>query len=154
MEVAIAKMFGIRQHIIVPNLSWGLTGMHECDLFLIKKSGVAVEIEIKRSKSDFLADFKKGHDHVDRYHRITEFYYAFPLDLYEKCKEQIPEHAGVITCERWIDYKKDDRVSARIAKQPKRIKGARKLTEEEQLKVARLGTMRIWTLKEKIIKTK
>jgi len=154
MEVAISKLFGIRQHIIVPNLSWGLTGMHECDLFLIKKSGVAVEVEIKRSKSDFLADFKKRHNHKDRYNRITEFYYAFPEDIYEKCKDlnMIPEHAGIITCERWTDYKKQDRVSAHIKRQPKRIKGARKLTEEEQLKVARLGTMRIWTLKEKIIK--
>jgi hypothetical protein len=152
MEVAIAKMFGIRQHIIVPNLSWGLIGMHECDLFLIKKSGVAVEVEIKRSKSDFLADFKKGHDHKDRLHRITEFYYAFPENLVEKCIDLVPEHAGVIVCQRWVDYKKQQKVSAHIKKQPKRIKGARKLTEEEQLKVARLGTMRIWTLKEKIIK--
>lgn len=152
MEVAIAKMFGIRQHIIVPNVSWGLQGMHECDLFLIKKSGVAVEVEIKRSKSDFLADFKKGHDHKDRYNRITEFYYAFPEDLLPKCISDIPEHAGIITCERWVDYKKQERVSAHIKRQPKRIKGARKLTIEEQLKVARLGTLRIWSLKEKIIK--
>ena len=152
MEVAIAKMFGIREHIIVPNLSWGLTGMHECDLFLIKKSGIAVEVEIKRTKSDFLADFKKGHDHKDRYHRITEFYYAFPSNLIEKCIELVPADAGIISCERYIDYKKEDKVSARIKRQAKRIKGARKLTEEEQLKVARLGTMRIWTLKEKIIK--
>lgn len=152
MEVAIAKMFGIRQHIIVPNLSWGFDGMHECDLFLIKKSGVGVEVEIKRTKSDFLADFKKRHEHKDRLNRITEFYYAFPENLVDKCMEQIPEHAGIITCERYIDYKKQERVSAHIKRQPKRIKGARKLTEEEQLKIARLGCMRIWSLKEKIIK--
>jgi len=153
MEIAIAKMFGIRQHIIVPNLSWGLTGMHECDLFLIKKSGVSVEIEIKRSKSDFLADFKKGHNHKDRYNRITEFYYAFPEDLIDKCIELIPEHAGIISCKRWIDYNKEEWVSAQIKRPPKRIKGARKLTEEEQLKVARLGCMRIFPLKEKLIKS-
>jgi len=152
MEVSIAKMFGIRQHIIVPNLSWGLTGMHECDLFLIKKSGVGVEVEIKRSKSDFLADFKKGHDHKDRYNRITEFYYAFPQDLVDKCIDLVPPDAGIITCERYVNYKKEVQISAHIKRQPKRIKGARKLTEEEQLKIARLGCMRIWSLKEKIIK--
>lgn len=152
MEVAISKMFGIRQHIIVPNISWGFDGMHECDLFLIKKSGVAVEVEIKRTKSDFLADFKKEHDHKDRLNRITEFYYAFPEDLIEKCIDRIPEHAGIIACRIYTDYKKQERVSAHIDRKPKRIKGARKLTVEEQLKVSRLGCMRIWSLKEKIIK--
>jgi len=151
MEVAIAEMFGIRQHIIVPNISWGFDS-HEIDLFLIKKSGVAVEVEIKRTKSDFLADFKKGHNHKDRLNRITEFYYAFPENLIEKCIDLIPEHAGIISCRRWVDYKKEDRVSASIERRPKRIKGARKLTEEEQLKVARLGCMRIFNLKSKIIK--
>lgn len=150
MEVAIAKMFGIRTNIIVPNLSWGLSGMHECDLFLIKKSGVGVEIEIKRSKSDFLADFKKGHNHVDRFNRITEFYYAFPEQLIGKCIDLIPPDAGIISCQRH-DYGQKN-VYATIERKPKRIKGARKLTEEEQLKVARLGVMRIWSLKEKIIK--
>jgi len=152
MELAIAKYFGIRQHIIVPNISWGLPGMHECDLFIIKKSGVAVEVEIKRSKSDFLADFNKGHNHVDRQHRITEFYYAMPEDLYEKCKDLIPEGAGIITCERYTNYKKEEVVVAHTKRQPKRIKGSRSLTAEEQFKIARLGTMRIWTLKQKLIK--
>lgn len=153
MELAIAKYFGIRQHIIVPNVSWGF-GMHECDLFLIKKSGVAVEVEIKRSKSDLLADFKKGHNHKDRQNRITELYYALPENLYESCKDLIPDDAGIIMCYRYINYKKENIVAATVKRQPKRIKGARKLTLEEQLKVARLGTMRIWSLKQKIIKNK
>jgi hypothetical protein len=151
MEVAIAKYFGVRQHIIVPNISWGF-GMHECDLFIITKAGCAVEIEIKKTKSDFLADFKKGHNHHDRQNRITEFYYAMPEDLYEKCKDLIPVGAGVITCYRWTDYMKRERIDAHTKVKATRIKGARKLTEEEQLRIARLGTMRIWTLKEKIIK--
>lgn len=150
MELAIAKHFGFRNNIIVPNISWGF-GMHECDLFLIKKSGVAVEIEIKRSKSDFLADFKKGHNHKDGQNRITEFYYAFPENLYESCKDLVPENVGIIVCYRYVNYKNENCVSATIKRRPKRIKGARKLTLEEQLKVARLGTLRIWSLKEKII---
>ena len=113
---------------------------------------MAVEIEIKRSKSDFLADFKKGHNHVDRQNRITEFYYAFPDNLIPKCIDQIPEHAGIISCNKFLDYKKEERVTASIERKPTKIKGSRKLTIEEQLKVARLGTLRIWSLKEKIIK--
>ena len=147
MELAIAKHFGTRQHIIVPNLSWGLAGMHECDLFLIRKSGYAIEVEIKRTKSDFLADFKKGHNHVDKQNRIAEFFYAFPEDIYEKCCTLVPENAGIIVCKRW-----GDRVFARIERGAQRINGARRLTIEEQLKVASLGTLRIWNLKQKIIK--
>lgn len=60
MEVAIAEMFGIRTHIIVPNISWGLRGMHEMDLAIIFRSGYLKEIEIKRSIQDLKADFKKG----------------------------------------------------------------------------------------------
>lgn len=151
IELAVAQYFNFRQNVIVPNVSWGF-GLHECDLFLIKKSGVAVEIEIKISKSDLLKDFEKRHKHIDRYNRITEFYYAMPEELYEKCKDLIPENAGIITCWRWTDYKKRDRVSARREREPKRIKGARKLTIEEKFKIARLGTMRIWSLKDKLIK--
>jgi len=152
MEVAIARHFGIRQHIIVPNISWGLPGMHECDLFMIKKSGVAVEVEIKRTKSDFLADFKKDHKHVDRLKRITEFYYAFPIEILDKCIELIPDHAGIIVCERQKNYYNEEVVRAWVKREPKKISGARKLTIEEQFKIARLGCLRIWTLKEKIIK--
>lgn len=152
MEVAIAKMFGIRTHIIVPNISWGLPGMHEVDLFIIKPSKFVVEVEIKRSKSDFLADFKKGHNHVDKQKRISEFYYAFPIDIYEKCKDLVPENAGIIVCERFINYRNVEIVNARIKRKAKWIKDSRKLTEEEQLKVSKLGTMRIWRLKEKLNK--
>lgn len=148
MEVAIARMFDVRKNIIVPNISHGLNGMHECDLFLIKKSGVAVEIEIKISKSDLLADFKKEHQHIDIQHRIAEFYYAMPRELYEKCIDLIPASAGIIVCER-NSYKN---VVAHILKQAKKIKGYRTLTLEEQFKVARLGCMRIFKLKEKLLK--
>jgi hypothetical protein len=152
IEVAIAKYFGVRQNLIVPNISWGLTGMHECDMFIITKAGCAIEVEIKISKADLLADFKKGHNHKDRQNRITEFYYAMPESLWEKCKDLIPEGAGVITCYRWVDYKKRDRIDAHTKVKATRIKNARKLTQEERYSVARLGTMRIWSLKEKIIK--
>lgn len=152
MEVAIAKMFGIRTHIIVPNISWGLTGMHECDMFVVTKAGCAKEIEIKRSKSDFLADFKKGHNHVDKQKRITEFYYAFPSDLVDKCIDLVPENAGVIVCYRVKNYKGVEIVIAHIKRQAKWIKDSRKLTVEEQLKVAQLGCMRIWNLKDKLNK--
>jgi hypothetical protein len=146
MEVAIASFFGIRKHIIVPNISWGLRGMHECDLFLIKKTKYAMEVEIKISKSDLLADFNKKHNHSDN--RIKEFYYAIPSYLLETCENLIPEHRGIIVCERTGRY---DSVVARIHRKTTTNKKARRLTDKEVLKVATLGCMRIWSLKEKIL---
>jgi len=149
MEVAIATFFGIRKHIIVPNISWGLSGMHECDIFIIKKSRYCVEIEIKISESDLLADFKKKHNHSDN--RIKEFYYAIPIDLLEVCESHIPEHVGIIVCERTGRY---NSINTRIHRETTTNKNCRKLNEKEVLKVASLGCMRIWGLKEKIVNLK
>jgi len=149
IEVAIAELFDVRKHIIVPNISWGFNS-HEMDMALIAKTGFLKEIEIKISKSDFIKDFKKNHHHVDRFHRINQFYYAMPLYLYEKVKELIPEDAGIITCNN-IEYRSGFYVRATILRQATKIKDSRKLTVEEQLNIARLGTMRIFKLKRKLI---
>lgn len=149
MEVSIAKYFGIRKHIIIPNLSWGFDGMHECDLFLIKPSGYAFEIEIKRSKSDLFADFKKYHNHVDKKNRIVQLYYAIPEYLLKSCEEYIPEECGILIVGKYessgnyYDY-------TSLHRKAKRRMNARKLTEKEQLEITRLGVMRIWKLKEKL----
>ena len=146
MEVAIAKYFGIRKHIVVPNVSWGFFN-HECDLFFIRTSGYGFEVEIKRSKSDMLADFKKKHGHKDRQNRIVQLYYAFPEELLSKVEDLVPEECGIITVSRseW-----NNKAYASMRRDAKRKKGAKQLTQKEQLKIARLGTLRIWTLKEKL----
>lgn len=148
MEVAIANFFGYRQNIIVPNISWGL-GMHECDMFIVSKARYCTEAEIKRSKSDLLADFEKGHHHKDRKNRIKEFYYAIPKSLLETCEPLIPKDIGIIICEK-SEYR--DYVYAHIHRKTKPNLTAIRLTEKELHKVAHLGTMRIWSLKNKIIK--
>ena len=146
MEVAIAKYFGIRKHIVVPNVSWGFFN-HECDLFLIRTSGYGFEVEIKRSKSDMMADFKKKHGHKDRRNRIVQLYYAFPEELLPKVEDLVPDDCGIITVSRseW-----NNKAYASMRRDAKRKKGAKRLTKDEQLKIARLGTLRIWTLKEKL----
>jgi hypothetical protein len=147
IEIAISEYYGTRRHLMVPNLSWGFVS-HECDMFIVKRSGLAVEVEIKRSKQDLLADFKKRHNHHERDNKINEFYYAIPEEIYGKCVGLFPEDAGVFICQRGYN----DRIHATKIKDAKKIKGSRKLTIEEQLKVAKLGCMRIWNLKRKIIK--
>jgi len=148
MEVAIAKYFGIREHIVVPNVSWGFFS-HECDLFLIRKSGFGFEVEIKRSKSDMMADFKKKHGHKDRANRIVQLYYAFPEELLSKVEDLVPEECGILTVSK-SEWNDKYYIKASMHRDAKRKQGAKRLTQAEQLKIARLGTLRIWTLKEKL----
>ena len=150
IEVAIAKAYGVRKNIIVPNISWGFGGMHECDMFIVRPTGIVTEIEIKITKADLLADFKKGHDHKDRQNRIAYFFYAMPQTMYEKCKDLIPPEAGILSCYRseWDENK----IYVSEKRKATKRKNSRKLTPEEKFKIAWLGTMRIWNLKEKLIK--
>lgn len=60
---------------MVPNVS-GLFNGFEADLIQITNSSYLREYEIKRSKEDFLADFKKKHFHDDL--RIHELIYVLP----------------------------------------------------------------------------
>ncbi len=98
IELAIAKYYGTREHIIVPNISWGFNGLHECDLFIIKRNAYTVEVEIKRSKADLLNDFKKKHKHKSN--KIREFFYAIPDKDFENWKKYIPIHAGILTYDK------------------------------------------------------
>ena len=66
----------------IKNLSYGLLN-HECDVVIVSKSKYLTEIEIKRSFSDFLADFKKKHHHDDDC-RIKNFYYCLPESIVDK----------------------------------------------------------------------
>lgn len=47
MKLALSSHFGIRQNLIVPNISLGL-GIHECDLLILAKSGYLYERESKK----------------------------------------------------------------------------------------------------------
>lgn len=152
MEVAISDYFGYRQNIIVPNISWGFMN-HEADIFVVQRNGYVLEIEIKRSKSDLLADHKKKHKHQDEHNRISELYYALPEKLYDSCKDLIPKSAGILTCDKWLpDWSNKWSYNVRTMRKPIKNSLARKLTDKERLKIAHLGTMRIWSLKKKIIK--
>jgi hypothetical protein len=150
MEISIMKLFGIRQNIIVPNISWGFDGIHEIDLFILRKSGLAIEVEIKRSIADLKADFKKMHHHSSN--RICKMYYAIPEELLEKSISLVPEDCGIILCYK-INNNQQNIARARIYREAKLRKNSRKLTSEEQFKIARLGCLRILSLKEKLNKS-
>lgn len=135
IEVAIARHFGVRQNIIVPNVCWGFN-IHECDLLIISKAGYLTEIEIKVSLQDLKKDSQKWHSHKDN--RIKQLYFAFPAKL-AKHIQYVPAHAGVIIV--------STRGRCTTIANPKTNANAKPLCIDDQFKIARLGTMRIWSLK-------
>ena len=151
IETAVANYFGIRENIIVPNISWG-ANIHECDLLIIRKSGYGIEVEIKISKSDIKADLKKGHNHVDYFNRIKEFYFAIP-DYLEDCLSLIPDNAGIISVSKNM-IAGTLYTQCRTIRKCKMNKNASKFCDNEILKIAHLGTMRLWSSRNKYIELK
>ena len=140
MELALASYLDSLTNLIVPNVSWGMFG-HECDLLVVSKSGYAWEVEIKISRADLTRDKKKAHGHRD--HRIKFLYFAIP-DHLESHIEHIPERAGIITVHDNGHYH-----FCKTIRKPKQ-NGSYKFSDAEKLKIARLGSLRIWGLKRKV----
>ena len=152
MEVALAMFFDYRQCIIVPQISWGMV-LHECDLLVMSKSGYATEVEIKISKQDLIVDAKKRHGHLNE--KISRLYFAIPKVL-EKYIDCIPARAGIIVVAENFTYTNGFRRGIKVLRQPliKARKDCYKFSDKEIFQMARLGTMRIWALKQKILKIK
>jgi hypothetical protein len=86
-DMIVGKTYNLRQKMFVPNVSWGFFSEHEADLVCFTNAGVLTEYEIKRSWSDFLADFKKESYHKDD--RISALYYVVPEVMAESAVEYI-----------------------------------------------------------------
>jgi hypothetical protein len=140
MEIAVANYFGVRVNLIVPNVSWGFW-IHECDLLVVTKSGYCYEVEIKTSRSDLKADMRKRHGHNSK--RIRRLYFAIPTELLDSI-EFIPARAGILEVSVRT---KGAFASCKCIRYPETLP-AQKLSDEERFQVARLGTMRIFPLKE------
>jgi hypothetical protein len=164
IEIALAKSdnFNYIRNIVAFNvhgLSDTLALFHECDMLVLSKSGYLTEIEIKRSYSDFLADFKKDHAHESGI--IKYFYYCVPESISDKVYNKLTElkanYTGVITYNenlqivinghRYINMSGEVKYNIYPEQYP-----FRKLFLEEQLQVARFGAMRAVMLREKLFK--
>ena len=164
----------IRQNIVVPNCDWGFLN-HEADLLVLKKTKRLVEIEIKRTWSDFMADFKKSHTHYDP--KLSYFYYAVPLSIGERVFHWLYE--GNYKCRPGFLYYERSEVTAYTEHNPNKCgliiyadpqestaRGKRvgscclnvgatrmndyQLSTDEELKLLRLLGMRVWNLKKKL----
>lgn len=143
IEIAIARHFNSRMNLIVPNVFWGLGFGYELDLMIVTQSHYGWEVEIKVSLSD-LKNEKKKKFYAHCSNKIRRLYFAVPDYLQEKAISLIPEKAGLLIVD------KDLKVTA--IKPPKINKSAQKLSQEDINKLYELAAMRIWSLKEKLIR--
>jgi hypothetical protein len=139
IEIAVARYFDTRVNMIIPNVFWGLDLRHECDIFVLTKTGWAYEVEIKVDKYDLKADAKKRHGHNSKL--LKRLYFAIPKKLEPEIKN-IPERAGVLVVDS----------NGKVSKIREAIQNklAIKIGEEKVVKLGRLAAMRIWNLKKKI----
>jgi hypothetical protein len=145
MEIALANYFRFFQNIVVPNVSYGM-GLHECDLLIMTGTGYLIEVEIKVSKQDLLAERKKRHGH--RSNKIKKLYFAVPVFLADFALEHIPDRAGLIVVyERW-----KGRYDCSVIKRAKSNEIAVSVDEAERYRLTRLGAIRLWSIKKKLLK--
>lgn len=172
IEQALVKHYGRTQHLIVPNLSWGLLE-YECDLFVVRKSGYCFEIEIKVSSADIAADLQKqkwinrGGIESEMFGRVgnndyilREFWMAVPEELEDDIN--MPKFAGILSIKK-IVYNKEEHYytlpfsptyRVKVKRKPKIWTRARKIQEVEKHKLNYLLGLRYWNLKEKLYKLK
>lgn len=135
---------GVRQNLCVPNVSWGAGIDYEADLVVVTKAGYATEYEIKRSWTDFLADFKKK-EGAHKAPWVYRFAYVVPDSIIDKVLLFFQKRGGEVPAV--IGYTEDLQIKKYGGFYE--VKGGRKMFLEEQLKIARLGTLRYWNLRKK-----
>ncbi len=147
LQVAFYKDQSHKYEFVVPNVF--LRFDYELDLLCLRQSGYIDEIEIKVSKSDFLADFKKLSRVMDKqgitrsakkHQALSEgllpanrFSFLMPEELADQCK--IPDYAGLYV------LTKRGRIKL-VKKAP--LLHKRKISDKLKYKTARKMVFRYW----------
>ncbi|WP_281700140.1 hypothetical protein [Cetobacterium somerae] len=157
LEYAINKHYFNSAKIITTKLTRN-SGVvsHECDVVVVTNSYYLIEFELKISKSDLKKDFQKKHSH--ECDNIKKTFYVIPEKL-EDCIELIPERFGIIIVNKKIQIDKSDKIPLEKTYYPLRIireaqtnKKAKKITNDNFIKICTLASMRYWTTKENELK--
>lgn len=163
MQVAFYQHTFQRYEIVAPNiyLDWRF---NEMDIFALRKgSGYVDEVEIKTSRSDYLADFKKTvsvkgeivtkswgenqtynekpkHEALnDGLNPCNYFSFLLPETLEEKC--EVPEYAGLYV------YRVDNAGVGRVSEVKKApLLHKRKIDENMKFNVGRKMAYRYWRM--------
>ena len=155
-----------RRALAIPNVSFGFFKYIECDLIAISSSNYLWEFEIKRSRHDFEADFKKPYFHNDE--RILKLSFVLPEKMAGQwLKDFCSQNYKTFSRPFNIYFYREDSDCCRIAN----LKGfpnekfssetymtaemiheinsrckrtARKITPKEKLKLLKLANYRFW----------
>lgn len=120
---------------------------YEADILATTKSWYLTEVEIKISKSDFMADFKKYHKHDSK---LTKYlYYAVTSNLVELAKEMLDSNVGVLEIFQPPYLKRGLRVKVVRDAQ---IRVNKPLNEKQVINLYRLGCYKEWGFKQKQLK--
>ena len=161
MQRAFYGSFSTRYELVANNLYLGWCG-GEMDIFGLRKSGFIDEIEIKRSVSDFRADFKKTiilreeceahfpggmttrpvdvpkHDSLESgRHSCNYFSFYLPADIVDKC--EIPDYAGLYV------FAPDNYWCIREVKKAPRLH-TRKISDHNKYHTAKKMHYRYWDM--------
>ena len=144
LEYELAEWFGVRTHLIVPNVFWGFGLPYEADMVVVTRARYAWEVEIKVSRADLKADKRKRHQHSGT--QFKRLYFAMPEDIYDP--GLVPDRAGVILARREYGV-----IGFRLERAPKERK-VEPLTDSEYRKLLELCAMRVWTLKRNLVEAR
>lgn len=160
LRCVVESAFPIRQYLCVPNVSWGMLPW-EADLLALSKAGYLSEVEIKVSLSDLKRDADKRKWDFDNMGFIDSpqsllraMWFAMPLELAARddVTGLVPGFAGILGCEirtrvytsKTVRYWATEKI-----RKPKINPKAPKQDDQARLQMARLGTMRYWSLMRK-----
>ena len=155
IEIALYDYFRFLQNDVMTNIYLD-GGRHECDLIVIRTQSLyALEVEIKTSVGDLKAERKKqryrNHQGVDCYHdstvgmskRFKEKWFAMPEKMKQKGLAFIPEYAGLLTI--------NDHGAVNIIRKANKLNN-KPLTQGQRLDLLRLGVMKCYQLKQRLIR--
>ncbi len=128
-------------------LTWNnVTLPFESDFFILTKSGYMSEFEIKVSRSDFKADFRKQRylPYIGRVHKhemmkngeypLKHFSFVVPENLVSV--DEVPEYAGLYYA-RPRNEEFPGRWGIDEIKAPPRLRGAKKITDDQRWSLMR-----------------
>lgn len=160
------QLFNRRGLVVVPNCGW--TGS-ECDLLVVMPDLRIVDVEIKISVADLKADadkFKWYHSwdwrqdglwdrktwrerrrRRDWPNKVWKHYYAFPADLWKPgLMDGLPKNSGVLL----LSKRRDGSIRVKCVRRAKPCRDAEKITAADAVDIARLASLRMWDMVEKL----
>jgi len=151
LTLAFHRTQNQRYTLMIPNTHFNQG--YEMDIMCVRNQSLLVEeIEVKVSRSDFLADFRKTVGRNRMKHaalasgQLLANYFCFlvPHDLFLKIEKDVPEWAGIYTGYTTIYSGKKTGMIRKI-RNPKRLHTG-KPTEKLLYKKTRGVTFRYWSL--------